>query len=660
MEKKQMRNLRIRQLLLLLLRTVIILLLVTAFARPTLQHGAGGLLAERSPIEAVIILDNSLSLNETRLTGSLLEKLRQAFNALAPVFQASDRITVIQATHPQEVLIRQEAFQGDMWERVLQKLQPNYLKSDLDNALLSALAQLQQSIYASREIYLISDFQQSALQNREFSDMLQQPQYRDIKLFTIPVRHENLENISIDSVEVVNRLIEINQPLRIKAFLRNHHPDKYLNTLTSVLLNDQRVAQQKVSLAPGQLTETLFQLTLTENGFIRGRIETESDALQEDNRRYFNFYVPEQIKVLHIYPDETFASFIPLIIQPAREQGIFRYEGEAAANWAGRNFMDYDMVILEGLNQLPPTLVQRLGYFCEQGGGALIIPGDQIVIPQYRELFNTLRFGDLLALRGTPGSTGQFLTLQEFQWDHPIFEGLFEDQKRQLNPIEVYASYRINPAENTDLLIQFSDRSPLLSQSVIEQGTAFLMSAPLSPAWSQLPVKGFVVPLVYRMIYYAGTRKVLDRQQIPNGEVFQQQFANLEAPYQFQVVGENDVEIKLTPRFRGSNVFLEFRETKLPGNYRLMHNERTLSILSVNPWKEESELRFYDSAALDELLPGARHLDDTANISEAVQQSRFGKELWKYFLMAAFILLFVEMLLARTGARKEYQEQVLD
>ncbi|MCB0316025.1 MAG: hypothetical protein KDH84_22695, partial [Calditrichaeota bacterium] len=225
-------------------------------------------------------------------------------------------------------------------------------------------------------------------------------------------------------------------------------------------------------------------------------------------------------------------------------------------------------------------------------------------------------------------------------------------------PIEVYASYRINPAENTDLLIQFSDRSPLLSQSVIEQGTAFLMSAPLSPAWSQLPVKGFVVPLVYRMIYYAGTRKVLDRQQIPNGEVFQQQFANLEAPYQFQVVGENDVEIKLTPRFRGSNVFLEFRETKLPGNYRLMHNERTLSILSVNPWKEESELRFYDSAALDELLPGARHLGDTANISEAVQQSRFGKELWKYFLMAAFILLFVEMLLARTGARKEYETEM--
>ncbi len=157
-----MRNLRIRQLLLLLLRTAIILCLVIAFARPTLRNGAGSLLAERSPIEAVVILDNSLSLNEARLTGSLLENLRQAFIALEPVFQNSDRITIMQASQPQEFFVRQESYQSGMWERVLQKLQPNYLKSDLNNALLSALNITDQSVYASREIYLLSDFQHSA------------------------------------------------------------------------------------------------------------------------------------------------------------------------------------------------------------------------------------------------------------------------------------------------------------------------------------------------------------------------------------------------------------------------------------------------------------------------------------------------------------------
>lgn len=650
-----MRNLRIRQLLLLLLRTMIILLLVAAFARPTLQSGGGGILSERSPIEAVIILDNSLSFNEARLTGSLLEKMRQAFSNLEQVFQAGDRITVIQATIPQQVLVKQENYQANLWERVLQKMQPNYLKSDLDDAILMALELLRQPVYSSREIYIISDFQQSAFTNAEqFAGLLQQTPYQDVKLFSIPIQHENFENISVDSVEVVNRLVEENRPLQIKAYLSNHHPEKYLNTLTSVMLNENRVAQQKVSLPPGQVTEVNYQLTLTENGFVQGRIETEGDALQEDNRRYFNFYVPEKIKVLHIFPDEQFASFIPLIIQPAVDRGIFSYQGQVVGGWTGLNFIDYDMIILEGLDQLPETLLQRLKYFVEHGGGALVIPGDRIVTPHYQNLFREFSLGDLLELRGEPGVTDQFHTLQKVEWNHPIFEGLFEKPEQGLNPIEIYAEYRVRPEKTAELLLQLSDNSPLLIQSVLQNGVAFFLAAPLQPEWSQLPMKGFVVPLVYRMIYYAGTRRIPDRKKVLTGNLFQQSFANLEAPFEFQVLGSKDVEIKLNPRFRGSNVFLEFRETEIPGNYRLLHNADILSVVSVNPWKEESQFVFYEKGEMQELLPGGNLLENSGNLAAEVQNRRFGKELWRHFLIAAFILLIIEMLLARTGAKKEY------
>lgn len=657
LEKKQMRNLRIRQLLLLLLRTLIILLLVTAFARPTLQSGAGGILAERSPIEAVIILDNSLSLNEARLTGTLLDKLRQAFSALEEVFQAGDRITVLQATLPQQVLANQEPFQIDLWERIGQKLQSNYLKSDLDNALLQALEQLRQSAYSNREIYLVSDFQESALQNPvQFEELLKKPGYREIKLFAVPITHENYENISVDSVEVVNRLIEVNQPLRIKAFLHNHHPEKYLNTLASVILNENRVAQQNVSIPPQQTAEVEYQATLTENGFVQGRIETESDALQEDNRRYFNFYVPNRIKVLHLFPPENFTSFVPLIIQPAMERGIFDYTGDVLPNWSNRNFTDYDIIILEGINQLPENLLLRLKYFLENGGGMLAIPGDNIVIPQYQALFRELGLGDILELRGRAGESGQFLTLQEIAREHPVFEGLFEAREQRLNPIEVYAGYRVRPGAEAQTLLQLSDRSPLLLQAKLQGGTAFFLSSPLQPEWSQLPLKGFVVPLIYRLIYYSGARKVADRQALRCGLVFQQQFTNLEAPFEFRVSGGSGAEIKLTPRLRGSTVFLEFRETELPGNYRFFHNDEILSILSLNSWKEESRLRFYNEEKLKEILPAVNYLGSIGGIAAEVQKNRFGKELWKYFLIAAFILLGVEMILARTGAKKEYAE----
>ena len=654
-----MRNLRIRQLLLLLLRIAIILLIVLSFARPTLKSGSGGLLTERSPSEAVVILDNSLSLNEARLTGSLLEKMRQAFSSLETAFQTGDRITVLQATIPQRVLISQENYQTNLWERVLQKTQPNYLKSDLDNAILYALNMLEKSVYATQEVYVISDFQTSAIKNNgsAFAAMLERPEFQRVKLFSVPIIHENFENISVDSVEVVNRLIEINQPIRIKAFFRNHHPDKHLNTLTSVVLNENRVSQQKVSIPPGQIREVEYRLTLTDNGFIQGRIETEGDALQEDNRRYFNFYVPEKIRTLHIMPDDQFKSFIPLIVQPAQSQGIFEFESEVLANWTSRNFTEYDMVILEGLNQLPETLTRRLKHFMDFGGGALIIPGDQIVPPQYQNLFQNFSMGDLVERRGEPGNTDQFLTLKDVQWDHPIFEGLFEE-KQQLNPIETYAGYRIKTAQNADNLIQLSDRSPLLIQAALSKGTSFFLTAPLLPAWSQLPTKGFVVPLVYRIIYYAGTRKILDRQEVLNGNLFQQEFTNLEAPFDFQVASSRSAEVKLNPRFRGSTVFLEFRDTELPGNYQLRHNGEPISIISVNPWKEESEMRFFSTSDIEAALPRAHVFKGTENIAEQVQKSRFGKELWKYFLIIAFILLLVEMALARTGSKKEFAESV--
>ncbi len=655
-----MRNLRIRQILLLIIRTAIILCLVIGFARPTLNSSGGGLLSERSPIEAVIILDNTMSLNEVRLTGSLLENLRRDFSALEAVFQSGDRLTVIQASTPPQVMIRQETYHPNMWERVHQKLQPNYLRSDLDHALHMALDMLRQSVFSSREIYLLSDFQSFALTDERLAKMLEQPEMNQIRLFAIPIPHQNFENISVDSVEVVNRLVELNQPLRIKTVLRNHHPEKNLSTLASVIFNSTRVSQQQVNIPPRQQQEVQFQVTLTENGFIGGRVEIESDALQEDNRRYFNFYVPQKIKTLHLVPAADFSSFIPLILQPASQRGIFDYQREVAVNWSSRNFLTYDMIILEGLNQLPETLVQRLKSFIEQGGGALVIPGEKIVTPQYARLFEDFSIGKLAELRGSPSNKDQFLTLQDVEWNHPIFQGLFESARNQLNPIEVYASYHIRPARNTENLLNLSDRSPLLLQSTREKGTLFFLTMPLSPEWSQLPLKGFVVPLFYRMVYFAGTRKVADRQAVRTGEIYQQQFSHLEAPFTFHVVSASEANERLNPQFRGSSVFLELRETELPGNYRILHRDQPIGILSVNPWKEESQTRFLTGGELQEWLPAVTYFSPGENLAELVQKSRFGKELWKSFLIAALILLVLEMVIARTSGKIEAAERIVD
>ncbi len=647
-----MRNLRIRQLLLLILRTAIILLIVLAFARPTLDSGQAGLLSERSEVEAVIVLDNSLSMNEVKLTGSLLEQLRQSFISLESAFQPGDRISILQSTSSPEWLVQDESFQPGLWERVLQRLQTNYLKSDLTNAIDMATRKLQRSRLSGREIYILSDFQASALAPADIEPLLNEPSSEGIRYFAMRIAHTAVDNISVDSVEVKNRLVEVNQPLQLQVFLTNQHSDKHLATLTSVLLNGNRVAQKNVNLAPGQLTEVPFNITLTDNGFIKGEIEIESDALQEDNRRYFNIYVPERIRSLHIVPDKAFQSFLPLIVQPATERGVFEFEQDVLLNWTSHNFSKYDVIVLEGLNQIPETLMQRLDQFVAQGGGALIIPGENIAAGSYQKVLRRTQIGEFVERVGTPGNSDQFLTVQNVLWNHAIFEGLFEDKKKQVSPIEVFAAYKLRTAGSAVTLVGLSDRSPLLIQSNQQKGTVLFLTTPLNPRWTQLPFKGFVVPLMYRAIYYAGNRKIQDRQSMRTGQALTQEFSNLEAPYDFVIRGD-EVEAKLTPRIKGSTLFLEYRNAPLPANMEILQNDELIGLLSVNTWPEESRADFLSPEELTKAVSGITLLSVDGIVGEQVQNSRFGQEFWKQLLILALVLLLVEMLVARTGYKNE-------
>ena len=70
-------------------------------------------------------------------------------------------------------------------------------------------------------------------------------------------------------------------------------------------------------------------------------------------------------------------------------------------------------------------MLQRLNRFVEEGGGLIIIPDENIVIPSYRGVFKQFHIGSIMELRGNTLSKEQFLTLDNFQWSHPVFEGLF-------------------------------------------------------------------------------------------------------------------------------------------------------------------------------------------------------------------------------------------
>jgi hypothetical protein len=345
---------------------------------------------------------------------------------------------------------------------------------------------------------------------------------------------------------------------------------------------------------------------------------------------------------------------VPFILRPAIEKGIFALKQQAANNWSSENFSNYNVIILEGINQFSTSLISRLKNFVENGGGLLIIPGENISTASYQTLFSELNLGKMRGNFGTPSTTEQFLSIDAISWEHPVFEGLFEQRPTRLNPIEIYAGYRLLPSAGSNALIRLSDRTPFLVESRLGKGSAFFLASPLQAEWNQLPTKGFVVPLLYRICYYSGVTGISERHTILTGEVFQTQFWNLEAPYLFQVVGAEDVKFQITPTFSGAAVNLTFPETDLPGNYKLMHNDRQIATISINHWPEESHNDFYTPEQLASLFPDTYLLNDNQPLDEQVKQFRSGKELWRYFVGLALLLLILEMVISRTGSKREY------
>jgi hypothetical protein len=588
-----------------------------------------------------------MSLNNLELTGNSLERLRQWWFQLEPLFDSNDRISVISGVEPLDFMASREPFTSELWNKIVNNIQPTVLRGNLNNSTIKALEVFRNSDLSNRELYIISDFQKSGFNMEELKEIAAQMD-NNTQVFFLPVLHQNYDNISIDSANIINQLIEKNQVVQLGGALKNQNDKSYLNSMTSLVIEGERVAQQNLNLAPAQLNLVRFDVSLKESGFISGYLESENDALLEDNRFYFNFYVPDNIKVLHLVPGSSFESFLPTILRPIMEREIFKYERITLSEWSEAPLNSFQMIILEGLNQVPDGLITRLEQYNRLGKGLCIIPGPQIDIPNYNRLLSQLNLGKIVSLEGKPGASEKYVSFGNINWQHPIFEGLFAD-KKALNPVNFYAYYNIKPSPNSENLIQFQNGAPFLIEASDDNGVSTLLTVPMQPDWTNILIRGFVVPLTYRIVYYSVTKSENIRRSITVGENFQYSFESLSPPYQFQLIRPSGQEEKITPVFRGSDIIIKTENNSEIGNYKILQGKKLLMVYSVNHSPLESVPDYLYNSLLQDLYPNGQWILDKGSLAQQIEKSRFGKELWPYLLGLVIILIFIEMALAYTG-----------
>ncbi len=650
MARKEMRRLKIRQILLLIIRTLIILLIILAFARPTLQ-GTNGFLGEKTSSEVVVIIDNSLSLNSLELTGNLLEKVRQRWINLEAAFKTGDRITVLLGTNPLKILADRESYSANLWEKIAKEIQPSYLTGNLNSAILKAREFFHESNLYNKELYLLSDFQSSGFREADLKQISSDFDEK-IRVFCLPVYHGNEENISVDTASVMNQLVEVHQDLNIEAILKNQHPENHLSSLISLVLEGKRVAQKNISLEPGKSESLKFQNNLRNSGFISGFVECESDAVLEDNRYYFNFFVPRDIKILHLVKHPDRESFVPLILKPAIDRGLFDYEKRAINEISGIDLFSYKSVIIEGINEFPQSLIVKLQQYSRRDFGLIIIPAENSAIPQLNKLLSEIGIGRFINKLGEADRTQQLISMGNVDWSHPIFEGMFEKRKK-LNPVFFRSYYQIDESSQSDVIIRLQNGHPLLVGGGRHVKNAYVFATPFKTKWTNLVVRGFVLPLFYRVLYYSSTRSVRERLNVEVGNSYSELFRRLQPPYNFILRRPSGAEEKINTVFKGSDVMLQVEQNLEPGNYEIWQGNQILTMYSVNHSPGESEQQYMSSGDLENYFANFWWINQEDDLLKQIETSRFGRELWPYLLAVVFLLLLVEMILAYTGSKKQ-------
>lgn len=653
MVRREIRHLRLRQIILLIIRTLILLLIVLAFSRPTMRV-SNSLLRGKSSTEAIIIIDNSLSLNSMQLNGTLLEEVKQWWLKLENVFQRGDRITVILGVHPIRILAERAMFNDVLWQKVAKEIQPSFLRGDLIESVIKAIEIAHRSDIYNKEIYLISDFQETGL-NKASLNQLENELGDQIKFFFLPVFHGDDENASIDSVHIVNRLVEKNQILKVQAFIKNQNPTNNLNMLVSSVINSRRVSRKSIMLQPSRLHTELFKINLQESGFISGFIECENDALLEDNRYYFNFKIPEKIEMLHLIPAMNFNSFLPIILEPAIENRIIIYEKKSINEWVGIDFSKFNVIVMEGLNRIPIGLINRLEQLSRRDYGLIIIPGSNISPENFNILLTTFNLGKIQSKVGDESQTEEFVSLGTVNWNHPLFEGLFEE-KNKLNPIVFYSYYHIKPINKSEVVMRLKNRLPFLIGSHLNAVNVFLISSPLQKNWTNLVFRGIVVPLLYRLSIYVSTINYQQRASIEVGKPYFQVFRSLRSPFEFTLKSPSGIENRLSPVFKGSEIQLKINGNLEPGNYEILQGDKLLTVYSVNHPPQESVQSYYSQSDLERILPESFWIAVSDNLIKQVRVTRFGIELWPYLIGTVLALLILEMIIARTATKKQKEE----
>ncbi|MHA1554141.1 MAG: BatA domain-containing protein [Alphaproteobacteria bacterium] len=661
------RNIRVQNVLLLILRCLAVLLLMLAFTRPALTHDdrLSALPGERRA-GVIIALDVSFSMQHSDGTATRLERAFDKIDAIAEHIHEGDPVSLILLADEHRVVVRNMIYKAKSFRALVRKQTVRHESLNVET-IPKQLRELCEGMDTpQKEVYLVTDLQEkdwtkpSVWLHNSLKDLGEMA-----SVFVVPVGGRE-DNVAVTRLELVSGVLRKGTSARYRATVHNYDEKPATGVSIRCQVDNVTVDSKMITQIPAKSSETVsLFVPFNNSGAMRISATVETDALPLDNQRRIVTMVRDKVSVLSVEgssegPSEG-GSFLSEALHARSSRSDAKDLSIRSIPWVAlptMNLDDFDVILISDVPSATTELVKKLDAYVRAGNGLIWFAGDKVKAENWNKQSAScdppLLPAVIETVEDVTDARGAGIALDTVLPDHPVcrpIRSLPEDLLSESHFRKVIG-IRPNPGSAVVLKLAGGD-VPILIEQSLGRGHVFMFTSSADPSWNNMALTPAFPMLVQQAITYMTGREfekartvgdslslVYDERPDVNDAVFNTPSAEiLRVPvreYRNQYVAM--LEQSAESGFYTAQVSLQ--SPAMPIAVNLDTAESDVACLSLQAAQASFDNTGFVVAASDDELHAA------------ITDARTARALWRNLLMAGFVLLLVESLIAFRTRRK--------
>ncbi|MFT5748763.1 MAG: hypothetical protein ACI93S_000009 [Ancylomarina sp.] len=624
---------KIKSWLLLLTRLLALACLIIAFAQPFIPVNNASSINSKQKHVAHIYVDNSFSMNAETEKGIAIEIAKA--RAIELVNSLSDDIEVKILDNTKKG--RLPFLNKESGISRIQEIQPTSA-SKLFSEVLHESSQVESS--ANNKIYIFSDFQKYQ------ADFDKMPKDSSLNISLMPLAIQSRNNLFIDSCWFDSSAHKMNQNEELKVKIYNSSSKGFRKIPIKLYINDSLKTVSNFDIEARESKELSLRFKNHKSGIYSGRIEISDYPITYDNNLFFSFQIQKSVELICIN-QETENTYINYLFS---DEQYFKLKNSSKSDFNQEDLSKTRFIILNQLADMQSGFRQKISHYINKGGRVLIIPNEENNNSN-NELLNELGSNQFMQI----DSLSKRVASIELNAD--IYKEVFDKLKEDARLPLIFRHFKLSESKSQISIPLWKSKSGenLFSQTSIGEGKLYISTFKFDPKWTNAIKHPLFVPSLINIALNNKSHSPLyynlnsEEYALANG--LSQNRGKAIFHIENKALGIDLIPEQITHFDKGLllNVHGQIKEA---GNYFISQSQQILSGISFNYDRQESNLDFYSSGEIHDLLE-THKLNysvfdlNTTDLKTMVVEQKDGKSFWKLFLILTFAFLLIELIVQK-------------